>query len=276
MYSSISHSLSLFFLFFYLCNFPGIWTLFRGRRRAAVKLSLNLSLPMDDLGPMLKNEWTRRERKKRNMFPQQGCQMLHVLRTKKTIRVYFGGPWSGKCWYIYDHWEYFTTIGNILWPFGIFCGHQVVYFIALWYILWLFGILFPFLVSCNKKNLATQFHSLSLDFYIKLSSSIRLNFCIIMSVYWHLYKLACQLINWYKIFFLLTNQRICMYVLPTYTHIYPSASKCTFAYPSMLGIDSFRFILTLVHMYILQCTNNSQCMAFYVCTYILESTEVMY
>jgi hypothetical protein len=175
VFFDFSLSLSLFFLFFYLCNFPGIWTLFRGRRRAAVKLSLNLSLPMDDLGPMLKNEWTRRERKKRNMFPQQGCQMLHVLRTKKTIRVYFGGPWSGKCWYIYDHWEYFTTIGNILWPFGIFCGHQVVYFIALWYILWLFGILFPFLVSCNKKNLATQFHSLSLDFYIKLSSSIRLN-----------------------------------------------------------------------------------------------------
>jgi hypothetical protein len=23
----------------------------------------------------------------------------------------------------YDHLLYFTAIGNILWPFGIFCGH---------------------------------------------------------------------------------------------------------------------------------------------------------
>jgi ABC-type spermidine/putrescine transport system permease subunit II len=27
---------------------------------------------------------------------------------------------------------YFTAIGNILWPFGIFCGH-LVYFFPFWY-----------------------------------------------------------------------------------------------------------------------------------------------
>jgi hypothetical protein len=27
----------------------------------------------------------------------------------------------------YDHFVYFTAIGNILWPFHIFCGH-LVYF----------------------------------------------------------------------------------------------------------------------------------------------------
>jgi hypothetical protein len=32
----------------------------------------------------------------------------------------------------YDHLVYFTAIGNILWPFGIFCG-RVVYFSKFWY-----------------------------------------------------------------------------------------------------------------------------------------------
>jgi phosphotransferase system glucose/maltose/N-acetylglucosamine-specific IIC component len=44
---------------------------------------------------------------------------------------------------------------------GICCGH-LVYFTAIWYMLWPFGtfvchlVFFPFLVCCNKKNLATQ------------------------------------------------------------------------------------------------------------------------
>jgi hypothetical protein len=42
----------------------------------------------------------------------------------------------------YDHLFYFTAIGNILWPFGIFCGN-LVYF-------WYFG---------TKKNLATLIKS---------------------------------------------------------------------------------------------------------------------
>jgi hypothetical protein len=32
----------------------------------------------------------------------------------------------------YDHLVYFTAIGNILWPFGIFCGN-LVYFPPFWY-----------------------------------------------------------------------------------------------------------------------------------------------
>jgi hypothetical protein len=33
---------------------------------------------------------------------------------------------------LYDHLVYFTAIGNILWPFGIFCGN-LVYFSPFWY-----------------------------------------------------------------------------------------------------------------------------------------------
>jgi hypothetical protein len=32
----------------------------------------------------------------------------------------------------YDHLVYFMAIGNILWPFGIFCGN-LVYFGTFWY-----------------------------------------------------------------------------------------------------------------------------------------------
>jgi hypothetical protein len=32
----------------------------------------------------------------------------------------------------YDHLVYFTAIGNILWPFHLFCGH-LVYFPPFWY-----------------------------------------------------------------------------------------------------------------------------------------------
>jgi hypothetical protein len=44
---------------------------------------------------------------------------------------------SGRGWYI-------------LWPFGLFYGHLIYFvdFIVIWYI-------FPFLVCCTKKNLAT-------------------------------------------------------------------------------------------------------------------------
>jgi hypothetical protein len=42
----------------------------------------------------------------------------------------------------------------MLWPFGLFYDH-LVHFVAIWYILCFFGILFPALVWCAKKNLAT-------------------------------------------------------------------------------------------------------------------------
>jgi hypothetical protein len=32
----------------------------------------------------------------------------------------------------YDHLVYFAAIGNILWPFSIFCGH-LVHFSPFWY-----------------------------------------------------------------------------------------------------------------------------------------------
>jgi hypothetical protein len=40
----------------------------------------------------------------------------------------------------YDHLVYFTPMGNILWPFGIFCGN-LEYFVVIWYIFTRFGIL---------------------------------------------------------------------------------------------------------------------------------------
>jgi hypothetical protein len=46
----------------------------------------------------------------------------------------------------YNHLVYVKAIGNIFWPFGIFCGN-LVYFVGIWYI-------FPRFV-CAKKNLAT-------------------------------------------------------------------------------------------------------------------------
>jgi hypothetical protein len=54
-----------------------------------------------------------------------------------------GGSCNGSCWYI-------------LWPFGKFSEH-LVYFVAIWDIFWSFGILFPILVCCTKKTLATLF-----------------------------------------------------------------------------------------------------------------------
>jgi hypothetical protein len=42
---------------------------------------------------------------------------------------------------------YFMAIWNILWIFGIFCDH-LLDIVLIWYI-------FPVLVSCTKKNLAT-------------------------------------------------------------------------------------------------------------------------
>jgi hypothetical protein len=46
---------------------------------------------------------------------------------KIPIWVNFGGSFNGKCWYFYDHLEYFTAIWYILWQFVIVCGN-LVYF----------------------------------------------------------------------------------------------------------------------------------------------------
>jgi hypothetical protein len=57
-----------------------------------------------------------------------------VSSQKIPIWVNFGGSCNGRCWYI-------------LWTFGLFCSH-LVYFMVIWYI-------FPVLLCCTKKNLAT-------------------------------------------------------------------------------------------------------------------------
>jgi hypothetical protein len=47
----------------------------------------------------------------------------------------FGKIWGGlaieNLGMRYDHLVYFTAMGNILWPFGLFCGH-FVYFSPFW------------------------------------------------------------------------------------------------------------------------------------------------
>jgi hypothetical protein len=64
-----------------------------------------------------------------------------ILMPKIAIRVDFGGPWNGKCWYfLYDHLGNFTAAWYILWSSGTVCGH-LIYF-------------FTFLYVWTKKNLA--------------------------------------------------------------------------------------------------------------------------
>jgi hypothetical protein len=62
----------------------------------------------------------------------------YIFKPKIPLWVNFGRPWNRKGWYI-------------LWPFGIHCGHLVIYLVAIWFI-------FPVLVYCVKKNLATLLH----------------------------------------------------------------------------------------------------------------------
>jgi hypothetical protein len=51
---------------------------------------------------------------------------------------YFGGPWNGKCWYMYvfyGHLEYFLAMRYTYFlPLG--------YFVVIWYIFLRFGILY--------------------------------------------------------------------------------------------------------------------------------------
>jgi hypothetical protein len=52
------------------------------------------------------------------------------------------GSSNGRCWYIL--WPFALFYGRLVY---IFCGH-LVYSMVIWYI-------FPILVSCTEKNLAT-------------------------------------------------------------------------------------------------------------------------
>jgi hypothetical protein len=62
---------------------------------------------------------------------------------------------------------------------SVFYGH-LAYFTAIWYILWLFGIfvgylvyIFPVLVCCTKKNLATAVVSLRKPIGLTVFESLR-------------------------------------------------------------------------------------------------------
>jgi hypothetical protein len=56
-----------------------------------------------------------------------------VFSNKKSRFGYiFGGLAKKNLGIFYDHLVHFTAIENILWPFGIFCGHSV-YFSPFWY-----------------------------------------------------------------------------------------------------------------------------------------------
>jgi hypothetical protein len=70
----------------------------------------------------------------------QGCQMVYFQTKNSTL---------GKFWRVLQ-WTmlvYFMAIWSILRSFGIFYGH-LIYFVAIRYI-------FPVLLCCTKKNLAT-------------------------------------------------------------------------------------------------------------------------
>jgi hypothetical protein len=58
-------------------------------------------------------------------------------------------PNLGKFWMVFQQkmLVHLVAIWSILWLFGIFNG-QWVYFLFIWYI-------FPILVICSKKNMAT-------------------------------------------------------------------------------------------------------------------------
>jgi hypothetical protein len=65
----------------------------------------------------------------------------YIFKPKIQSRVNLGWSCNGRYWY------FFIEIWYILQLFGIVNGH-LVYFVLIWYI-------FPVLVRCNKKNLAT-------------------------------------------------------------------------------------------------------------------------
>jgi hypothetical protein len=52
-----------------------------------------------------------------------------ISRPKVLVWVYFGGPWNGKCWYIF--WPLGIIYDNLymyLQPFGVVCGPLVYIF----------------------------------------------------------------------------------------------------------------------------------------------------
>jgi hypothetical protein len=90
----------------------------------------------------------------------QGCQMVHFQTKNPNLGKFWRAfDWEMLIYFLailailrtfgifYHHLNYFTDIWDILSPFELFYGH-LGYFMTIWYI-------FPVLVSCTKKNLAT-------------------------------------------------------------------------------------------------------------------------
>jgi hypothetical protein len=68
------------------------------------------------LSRSLCSRFRRLNKNKRSTFLKdlnQSCQMVSLFRPKIPISVYIGGPWNGKCCYIF-------------WSFGTFMGHLVI------------------------------------------------------------------------------------------------------------------------------------------------------
>jgi hypothetical protein len=74
---------------------------------------------------------------------------MAVWSTYVTAIWYFCGQsvYFMVIWYFFGHLVLFMVIWYFLWSFGTFYGHLVL-FMVIWYI-------FPVLVFCTEKNLAT-------------------------------------------------------------------------------------------------------------------------
>jgi hypothetical protein len=57
---------------------------------------------------------------------QQGCQMVCFQTKNPSLEKFLEDLAMENLGLFYDRLVYFTAIGNILWPFGIFCGHLVI------------------------------------------------------------------------------------------------------------------------------------------------------
>jgi hypothetical protein len=68
--------------------------------------------------------------------------MVHFQTKKSQFGSILEGVAMEDVGIFYDRLVYFTA-------------NWYTYFMAIWYILWSFGILFPILLCCTKKNLAT-------------------------------------------------------------------------------------------------------------------------
>jgi hypothetical protein len=111
----------------------------------AINLSLSVALNPEGRGAEEAEKKSKVEHvfKVKQSFAQpndQGCQMV-CFQTKKS---YFGKFLRALEWKMLI---YFMGISNILLTFGIF-SDNLVQFVFFWYI-------FPVLVSCTKKNLAS-------------------------------------------------------------------------------------------------------------------------